>query len=87
MSMVVLDFYSDTCSPCKAMMKDLEEISKEINIKIEKLNINDNYELTEKYNIRSVPTLVVLKDQEIKAVYAQYKGMAELKKFIQDNVL
>lgn len=86
MCTVVLDFYSETCNPCKALARDLDEISKDFDIKVEKLNIMDNYELTEKYNIRCVPTLVVLKDQEIKAVYSKYSGKAELKKFIQDNV-
>jgi len=86
MSTVVLDFYSETCNPCKALARDLEEISKGCVFKLEKLNIFDNYELTEKYNIRSVPTLVVLKGEEIKAIYSKYNGMAELKKFIEDNV-
>lgn len=87
MNTVVLDFYSDTCSPCKALAKDLAEIQKSINFKVEKLNIFDNYDLTEKYNIRSVPTLVVVKGDDIKAVYAKYTGMAGLKKFIEENVL
>lgn len=86
MCTVVLDFYSDTCSPCKAMARDLDEIQKSYNIEVKKLNIFDNYELTEKYNIRSVPTLIVLEGDKIKATYTKYTGMTELQKFIQENV-
>jgi len=86
-STVLLDFYSDTCSPCKMLAKDLEDLSKDYSeLTIEKLNIMDNYELTEKYNIMSVPTLIILKDNENKACYTGYKGKQDLENFLRENL-
>jgi len=83
---VVLDFYSDYCNPCKMLMKDLDELTYGLSyIKIQKLNIMDNYDLTEKYNIMSVPTLVLLKNNEVLASYVGYRGKEDLKKFLQIN--
>lgn len=82
---VVLDFYSEYCGPCKMLSKDLDELSKDfLDLKFEKLNINENYELTEKYNIMSVPTLVVLKNNQILASYIGYKGKEDLKRFLSE---
>jgi len=84
--LVLLDFYSDTCQPCKRLMSDLDEIIEEFsNLKIEKINIMDNYDLTVKYNIRSVPTLVLLKDEDHTS-YIGYKGKDDLRQFLNQNI-
>ena len=84
---VVLDFYSDVCNPCKRLMSDLDELSTELTgIEVKKLNIMDNYDLTEKYNVRSVPTLIVLKDNTNSASYVGYKGKDDLKKFLSESL-
>jgi len=84
---VLLDFYSDMCSPCKLLMSDLEALTPELNgIEIKKLNIMENYDLTEKYNIRSVPTLIVLKGEENHASYTGYRGKDDLKKFLAESL-
>ena len=83
---VLLDFYSDFCHPCKLLMKDLEEITRDLaNLKIEKINITENYEMTEKYNVMSVPTLVILKNSE-QTSYIGYRGKDDLKRFLQENI-
>jgi len=84
---VLLDFYSNRCNPCKLLLNDLESLTPELNgIEIKKLNIMDNYDLTEKYNVRSVPTLIVLKDDQNHASYTGYKGKADLKKFLEESL-
>lgn len=84
---VLLDFYSDMCNPCKLLLKDLEDMAPTFNgIKIKKLNIMDNYELTEKYNIRAVPTLIVLKGNNESASYTGYKGKEDLRKFLSESL-
>lgn len=83
---VLLDFYSEHCGPCRMLSRDLDDISKDYSdIEIKKLNIIDNYELTEKYNVMSVPTLVLIKDNTIKSSYVGYKGRDDLVKFLEDN--
>lgn len=55
----VLKFYSKVCAPCRLMGKRLEELN---NIEITSVDINDssNTELVKKYEVRSVPTIIVL---------------------------
>lgn len=58
----VLDFYASWCYPCKVLSPILDEIEKELNIDIEKINVEDNDEYVEYYDIKSVPTLILIKD-------------------------
>ena len=58
--LVIADFYSDSCVPCKRMSPLLAETEEEDpeGIKLVKLNINFDGETAQKYNVTSVPTLV-----------------------------
>ena len=63
----VLDFYAEWCQPCKAMGPAIEALMIEHNregsdVEIKKINIDNEPELAEKYGIRSIPTLIFLKD-------------------------
>lgn len=62
--LVIADFYSDSCVPCKRMSPLLAETEEENpeGIKLVKLNINFDGETAQKYNVTSVPTLVFFKD-------------------------
>lgn len=56
---VIADFYSDSCVPCKRMSPLLAEIEDELeSVKLAKININFNDGLAEKYSVMTVPTLV-----------------------------
>ncbi len=61
---VLLDFYSDSCVPCKKINGPLGDIEDDNEGKIKVLKVNTNYEeeLTSEYGIESVPTLVLIKD-------------------------
>ena len=67
--LVIADFYSDSCVPCKRMSPLLAETGEENpeGIKLVKLNINFDGETAQKYNVTSVPTLVFFKDGAEKA--------------------
>ena len=60
---VLVDFYADWCGPCKMMSPIIDEISKEVtnNVKVGKINVDDNGSIAEKYNIMSIPTIIVFK--------------------------
>ena len=63
----ILKFESDSCPQCKALSITLERISKENKIDIKNIDIEEdnNQDLIRKYNIRSIPTLIFLnEDQE-----------------------
>ena len=64
--LVIADFYSDSCVPCKRMSPLLAETEEE-NPELVKLNINFDGETAQKYNVTSVPTLVFFKDGAEKA--------------------
>ena len=64
---VLIDFYADWCGPCKMLMPTVEKLAKEFDgsIKIQKLNIDKNPEIADKFKVKSIPTLFFIKDQKI----------------------
>jgi thioredoxin 1 len=64
----LVDFWAPWCGPCKMQAPILEELAKEAQdkkVKIAKLNIDENQELAQQYNILSVPTLTIFLNGEI----------------------
>lgn len=63
----VVDFWAEWCGPCRAITPIIEELSSEYNgkVTIGKLNVDDNPEVAMKYGIRSIPTILVLKNGEV----------------------
>jgi thioredoxin 1 len=62
--MKVLKFYAEWCAPCKGLTMIINGAKDKINIPIEEVNIDDNVFMATEFNIRSVPTLVIVDDQE-----------------------
>jgi len=65
---ILVDFWSPTCPPCVMLGPIIEEIAKEFEgrIKVGKLNVMENQETAEKYEIFSIPTIIIFKEGEIK---------------------
>ena len=63
---VLVDFYSDSCVPCKRLSPVLAEIEEQYadSLKVVKININFDAELVEKYEIQAAPTLILFKNGE-----------------------
>ena len=61
---VLVDFYADWCGPCKMMSPIIDSIAEENleNVKVGKINVDENGELAEKYNVMSIPTIIVFKN-------------------------
>jgi len=66
--LVLVDFWSPTCPPCLMLGPIIEEIAKEFEgrAKIGKLNVFENQETAEKYEIFAIPTIIIFKNGEIK---------------------
>ena len=63
--LVLIDFYSEWCGPCKMLSSVLEQINRENNdIKVVKVNVDDSINIASYYQVQSIPTLVLLKDGE-----------------------
>lgn len=63
---VLLDFWAPWCAPCRMVMPIVEEIAKErTDIKVGKINIDEQPELASKYSVMSIPTLLVVKNGEV----------------------
>ena len=65
---VLVDFYADWCGPCKALAPTLESVAEEQadNLAVMKVDIDENPELATRFNIQSIPTLIVFDGGEAK---------------------
>jgi thioredoxin 1 len=64
---VMVDFWADWCRPCLALTPTVEEIARQNvgKLKVVKLNVDDNMNVPGKFNIRSIPTLLVFKGGQV----------------------
>lgn len=77
--LVVIDFWAEWCGPCKMIGPIIDEIAEEYKDKavVGKVDVDNNDEITSKYGIRNIPTVIFLKNGEIvdKVVGAGAKSM------------
>ncbi len=64
--LVMVDFHAEWCGPCKALGPILEQVSKEENVKLIKVNVDENNELSSEYGVRGIPTVLFFKNGECK---------------------
>jgi len=80
----LLDFQADWCLPCQTMGKSLKEVMKNINnIELVKVDIDKEPDMARTYQIRSIPTLVLIKEGNIIGKMVGAKSVNEIKAFLQ----
>ena len=76
---VVVDFWAEWCGPCKMIAPILAEIANEQpGITIAKLNVDENPEIAMRFNVMSIPTLIVFKDGDVAKRLVGAKGKGQL---------
>ena len=65
--MKILQFSADWCGPCKMMKPKLKSFAEEMGdrIDLELINVDENAELTAKYEVKNIPTFIFIKDDEV----------------------
>ncbi|MGB7053473.1 MAG: thioredoxin [Acidimicrobiales bacterium] len=77
---VLVDFWAEWCGPCKMIAPVLEEIAGEQvgKLSVAKLNIDDNLDVTRRFDVMSIPTLILFKEGEPATRIVGAKGKAQL---------
>jgi thioredoxin len=85
---VLVDFWAEWCAPCRMIASAVEAIAGEYagRAKVGKLNVDENQSVTSRYNIRSIPTLLVFKNGEIKEQLVGTTSKDNLAKLLDKNL-
>jgi thioredoxin 1 len=77
---VLVDFWAEWCGPCKMIAPVLEELATEQSGKLQvaKLNIDENLDVTRRFDVMSIPTLMLFKDGEPQVRIVGARGKAQL---------
>lgn len=81
---VVIDFWATWCGPCKMMAPVVEEVAKDYpDVKVCKVNVDEEPELSNAFKIVSIPTIVVIKNGEVIDSVVGYRPKEDIEKIIK----
>ena len=82
---VLLDFYADWCGPCKMLAPVLHELAEENadTLKVGKINVDEQMELAMRFQVSSIPMLVVFKGGKAVAKSVGYRPKAEIAAMVE----
>ena len=85
---VLLDFWAEWCGPCKMIAPILDAIAEDYKgrLRVVKLNIDENPQTPQKYNVRGIPTLLLFHSGSVAAQQVGAVSKAQLQAFIDTNL-
>ena len=85
---VLVDFWAEWCGPCRSLAPIFEEAAENHQGKVTfaKINIDDNPETPSKYGVMSIPTLLLIKNGQVKATKMGLLSKSQLTAFIDSNI-
>lgn len=85
--LVLVDFWATWCGPCKMIAPVLEELDSDMgdSLKIVKVDVDENQETAQKFNVMSIPTLILFKDGEQVDTAHGYQPKEALAEFVNKN--
>lgn len=85
---VLVDFWAEWCGPCKMTGPVIDEIANEYDgkLKVGKVNVDENQTLAGKYNVMSIPTILIFKNKEVVKTMIGFQAKEVFKKEI-DSIL
>ena len=82
---VLVDFFATWCGPCKMLSPIIEEVSNIVSdYKFYKVDVDENEELSEKYGIMSIPTLLIFENGNLKEKLVGFKTKEELLNLLKE---
>ena len=85
---VLVDYWAAWCGPCKMIAPILEELATEFagQVKIAKVNVDENQETAAKFNIRGIPTLMLFKDGQVAATKVGALSKSQLSDWLKSAI-
>lgn len=85
---VVVDFWAEWCAPCRLIAPTIEALATEYEgkIKVGKLNVDENTEVSARYQIRGIPTVLIIKNGEVAEQVVGVTSKANLSRLIDKHL-